>query len=505
MATSVVATPTSRLRVGLARCDITPPADTYHRMWGAAAHDRAEGVHRPLTATALVIEPRAGGDAGADAEGSGRAGVGASAPPSVGSDSYTIFALDHCLFRPPEMDDVRHRTAGRLGVPSDSLIFTFSHTHSGGYFSRDRANLPGGERIGPYLDALPERLAAAGKAAAEAVAPAVLTYGFSTCAMAHNRDYPDPGRGIWVCGFNPEEPAGMPVGVVRIARETGESIATIVNYPCHPTTLAWENRLVSPDYVGALREAVENACAGPCLFLLAPCGDVGPRVGYVGDTEVADRNGRIVGHAASSVLESLPPSGHDFHYAGPVFSGATLGMWEHRPHSIERIDQTARFVHQRLEIPLPYLAGMPTLAQAEEELAAASAREESLRAAGDADAARDARALAERKRRLIERLRPLPEGATYPYVVDLWRLGDAWWIAVEGEPYHALQSELQRRFPGTPMIFAVLSNGARPSYLPERHDYGKPLYQADIALLAPGCLERIIDAISSEIRSAEMP
>ena len=53
--------------VGFARADITPPVGIYHRMWGAALHDRATGVHRPLTATALWLEPPAGGDAAARA------------------------------------------------------------------------------------------------------------------------------------------------------------------------------------------------------------------------------------------------------------------------------------------------------------------------------------------------------------------------------------------------------------------------------------------------------
>ena len=50
---SRVLTPQSRCRFGIARCDVTPPVGIYHRMWGAATHDRATGVHRPLSATAV--------------------------------------------------------------------------------------------------------------------------------------------------------------------------------------------------------------------------------------------------------------------------------------------------------------------------------------------------------------------------------------------------------------------------------------------------------------------
>ena len=41
--------------IGLARRDTTPPTGIYARMWGAATWDFAEGVHRPLSTTALAL------------------------------------------------------------------------------------------------------------------------------------------------------------------------------------------------------------------------------------------------------------------------------------------------------------------------------------------------------------------------------------------------------------------------------------------------------------------
>src|ERR1017187_5087677 len=104
--------------------------------------------------------------------------------------------------------------------------------------------------------------------------------------------------------------------------DTGALMGSIINYACHPTTLGWENTAISPDYIGALRETVEQNTGVPCLFLQGASGDLGPRTGFVGDPAIADRNGRQLAFAALAALEALPAPGLRFCYQGPVVSGA---------------------------------------------------------------------------------------------------------------------------------------------------------------------------------------
>src|SRR6185437_3271378 len=108
----------------------------------------------------------------------------------------------------------------------------------------------------------------------------------------------------------------------RMTDASGRPLATLVNYACHPTTLAWENTLLSPDYVGAMRETVERDLGVPAVFAQGASGDLGPRHGFVGDTAIADQNGRQLGYAALSALALLGPPATDFRYRGPVISGA---------------------------------------------------------------------------------------------------------------------------------------------------------------------------------------
>src|SRR5579885_993154 len=127
-----VMTPQTRLIAGLAREDITPPVGMYHRMWGAAVHDRSTGIHRPLLATALWLQPRQrAGDALA---------------------SILLVAIDHCLLERVEMDALREAAAHAASLASPQVHICLSHTHGAGFMSRSRADLPGGDQIGPYLD-----------------------------------------------------------------------------------------------------------------------------------------------------------------------------------------------------------------------------------------------------------------------------------------------------------------------------------------------------------------
>jgi hypothetical protein len=338
-----------------------------------------------------------------------------------------------------------------------------------------------------------------------------LTYGSTTCEMGCQRDYRDDQRGHYVCGFNPDAAEPLPLNVIRVTRmvtparpgdvpECLSHVATIVNYPCHTTTLAWENTLISPDYVGTLREVVERETRAPCLFLLAPCGDIGPRDGYVGDTSVADRNGRQVGFAALSVLAGMNPAETDQVYQGPVFSGATLGNWRHQPWDAQRQAKTAVARQVALSVSLPYLASLPKLPEAEQLHREWIAAEQAARAAGRLDEAATWRAQVERQRRLLDRIRPLPPGDTYPLPVWAWQWGDAFWFAAEGEPYYDLQAKLIRHFPHRPLIAITLANGTNCSYLPTREAYAKPqLYQPEVALLAPGSLETLTEALRRQL------
>ncbi len=305
--------------------------------------------------------------------------------------------------------------------------------------------------------------------------PATLSCALGRCALAANRDLPQ-GDGV-VVGFNPEALADDTLVVGRIAREDGSLLAVLVNYACHPTTLAWQNTLVSPDLVGAAREVVETATGGvPCVFLQGASGELAPRHQYVGDVAVADRHGRCLGHAAMSVLEWMPPPGTALTFRGVVESGAALGMWEPGPYL-----PPAALAALAIDVDLP-LREMPTVEELERQWAGINPV-----------------SLTERLRRARVVRASFAGQPSYRLPVWLWRLGDCVVVGVPGEPYSRLQVELRERHPDLCIFVLGVTNAGLSAYLPVEEAYDHDVYQAWQTPYARGCLERVIEAIDGGI------
>jgi len=447
-AAAPVAPPEFAGLLGVAREDITPPVGIYARNWGAAKHDVAAGVHRPLTATALTMRSAAGGS------------------------PLVLVAIDLGWWKAVEDERVvRSAVLEAFKLDRAQVMINCSHTHAGPATSREDRNQPGGELIAPYFDKLRDAVVRAARRAFESEAPGILTWATGRCDLARNRDLPDPSRDRWVTGMNPAVPADDAVLVGRVADAAGKTRAVLVNYACHPTTLAWENTLLSPDYPGAMRELVEKQTPGAlCLYLHGASGDVGPRQQYTGDPETADRNGRQLGYAALSTLEGMLPSGTRMEFTGVVESGAPLAIWRPKART-----PSGELRALQVDVELP-LKDLPSAAELEAALQACQDRVQS-----------------ERLRRKLRVRRTVGEGKTATMPLWVWRVGDGYFVGQPNEAYTLLQTELRRAFPGSAITVMNLVNGGA-GYLAPASLQGEDLYQVWQSPFAGGCLERVIAA-----------
>ncbi|MCB0185635.1 MAG: hypothetical protein KDE31_15310, partial [Caldilineaceae bacterium] len=235
-----------------------------------------------------------------------------------------------------------------------------------------------------------------------------------------------------------------------------------------------------------------------CIFALGACGELSPRHCHQGSLDVADANGRQLGYAALATLSTMDPPAHDFQYAGPVISGATLGTWQHKPQSAERLQQAAIFAGGEYIVELPQKP-LPDPVALEAEMEEWGTKQQEADAAGDVVAARDYGARLERARRWRMRVQQLVDRPTAPFHFTVYRLGDAFWVTTGGEPYSLIQTELRKRFPNHPILFSPLAHDFQVAYLLPADRYGKGLYQEEPSILAQGCLEELIDAVAEEI------
>src|SRR3954464_15903643 len=103
--TTCLKTPQSRCRAAIASCDITPPAGIYHRMWGAATHDRATGIHRRRLATVLVSQALHG-------------------EPDAATEQVAM-AVDLCLVWAAERPTLLEQVCRENGRPAAQLLVAF--------------------------------------------------------------------------------------------------------------------------------------------------------------------------------------------------------------------------------------------------------------------------------------------------------------------------------------------------------------------------------------------
>lgn len=269
------------LRAGAAVVPIAVPAGTPLAGYGARGpgHRGLPGP-RPVEARALVVE----GPGGA---------------PRVG-----IVALDVLIVTPDLRDAVR---AGTSDLALDALVVAATHTHSGpGGYVRDR--VAEAVSMGWYREesfrAVRGAATAALRRAERALAPAALGAATATApGLASNRR-------------RPGGPTDTRVPVLRVDGARGGAVATVFALAAHPTVLGPDDRVLSPDYPGAARDAVESRRGGVAIFLAGPLGDQqpGPAGAGLGDADApapvrAAALGEALGVRVADAAEHALPVG----------------------------------------------------------------------------------------------------------------------------------------------------------------------------------------------------
>ncbi|MGD9714975.1 MAG: neutral/alkaline non-lysosomal ceramidase N-terminal domain-containing protein [Thermomicrobiales bacterium] len=444
----------STFQAGVGRVDITQPLTMPHAAWGAQVHVFPDGVESPMYATALVLDD--------------------------GETRVVWLDLDLGAVTEEEFDTIRPIAAEIAGIDPSMVRITVTHNHAGP--PRNAWNWSGqGQRAwDAYFDALPHHAAGAIRAAMANLRPARLNAGSGESRVAVNRRELAPD-GRPVTGANVSGTIDPEVLVVRIDSEDGSPLAAIVGYTMHPTTLGPTNRLVSSDWPGHTRAAVEQLTGATCLIVQGCGGNVGPGFdGYTDDVNVVRAIGKRVGCVAAEVYLGLDVPAVERVHERVWESGAPLSTWKKVP----RAGETSRLQLITRSIDLP-LIEQPSLEETAKSVESAQAHFEALKAAGAPDE-EIALATFAVKRSNMAHLRAQRFGGKshIATTIQVLMLGDIALAGTQGEPFCEIGLAVKSRSPFPRTWFGGYT-GPWLAYIPTAEEYPKKGYEVETTPFSP--------------------
>ncbi|MDX1978918.1 MAG: neutral/alkaline non-lysosomal ceramidase N-terminal domain-containing protein, partial [Bryobacteraceae bacterium] len=318
----------SGLLAGVARADITPPIGIAQMNWGSQTHVGAESIDPAgFLATALVL--------------------------ANGNQKFVMVDVDHISAEP--FEPVIARAAAATGIPAAHIRVGVSHTHAGPLLTAVKG--PVGIDLAPYREvfqnyrkAVEDKIVGAIVEANSKLQPAHVGGAKGIGTINVNRRFRAANGNPPAVGRYPEGFLDRELNVLRIDDARGNPLAVIVNYQCHGTVLAFENKALSPDWIGMTRKTVERALPGSkCLYFQGAAGNQGPVEGFSGDVGVAHRLGSILGHQAAALAMQIETVRREPTFEGFVESTAYQARqyWKVKGPR----DAQLKFAIERVDVP----------------------------------------------------------------------------------------------------------------------------------------------------------
>ncbi len=464
------------MRVGVGRGNITPPVGIEHAGWGAQLHERAEGVHLDLWVTALVVEGAGG--------------------------TFVILDYDLMIITVEDADRIRAEVAAVVGIEVANVRVSFTHTHAGPVWSNflgDRSGRAGQELVAGYRETVWSQTLGAVHQAMGSLRPARMAAGWGQSSIAVNRRLRAPDGRV-VVGQNPKGFRDPTVMVIRFDDEGENPLAAVVCYAAHPIVLAYQNRLISPDFPGVTKRVVENLVGATCLYLQGCAGNIMTTEALTGDLGAAERMGTRLGAEAAKVFLRLRTLPTQRRFDRVVESGAPLGIWVDDP--LPDREPPVRAVERAIEMPVRE-TDPPDLAEG--KAAELTQRFLKLQAAGaPGSEILDARYRARRALIKAAWARLCRGRTSISTTLHGISIGNVALIGFPGEPFAEIGSRVREGSPFTYTHMAGYTNGVT-GYVPTPEEFARGGYEPEWATAfkpdAAGVLESEARALLVELSS----
>jgi len=378
-----------------------------------------------------------------------------------------ILTSDLCGIAQEMYENVCRKFQEKFGLDRSRIMLTFSHNHCApvtrgdliDYYPLDEEQQ---QRVEEYSDRLEAQMVATTEQALARMVPARLEVGEGVCTFAVNRrNNPEAGVAEMLKrGEKPKGPVDHSVPVLAVRTAEGGLLALVFGYACHNTTLAFYQWC--GDYAGFAQIALEESHPGTtAMFFLGCGGDQNPIPRR--DLAWCEKYGAQLAAAVEEVLR------------GPL-----------KPLS-PKLRTAFDFVTLRFE-------RNPTREELEEAVSGANP----IRSRW-----------AKRWLALLDAGKAFPR--TYPYPVQVWRLGEQLWISLGAEAVVDYALRFKKELgPGT-WIGGYAHN--QVAYIPSRrvweeggyeggnlYEYGHPAdrWAEDVEDRIAATVARLVEAVNEK-------
>ncbi len=447
--------PPSGLFAGVARADITPPVGIAQMNWGSQSHILSVG-NDPLglCATALVL--------------------------SDGKTKFAMVDIDRLFVN--GLESSIERAAKLTGIPASNIRLAATHTHAAVNVSAAKG--PAGLDLSDYQaavkrydDFIIDKIVGLIVEADSQLQPAHIYGDRGEGRININRRVRADGNDPPAVGRNPSGFVDRDLIVFRIDGADGKPLAVLANFPCHGTVLAYENKKISADWIGMVRQVVEAAMpTAKCLFFQGAAGNQGPIEGFTGDLAVAHRLGAMLGHAATSLAFGIETVDRVPTFEGFVESTAYQAKqhWRVKGPRSGMLARASKIIQ------------LPRRQYTSKEIDDMAARlDDAIRKATSAKASKDpwrihqADARVRRFRDLLTKWKQPVEESPIEVEVEIWQIGDVGIVSMPGEPFAEIGVAIRKASPFAHTMFCGYSDGVGGDYLPMSCEYDKGGYEVE--------------------------
>jgi neutral ceramidase len=263
--------------VGISKISITPQKNIW--MSGYAARTKpAEGKEHDLYAKAVAIQD---------------------------SSKNTILLITSDLIGMSRSmtNRISQKIQKEFDLPRESIMFTFSHTHSGPVLRSNleityNLNERQWDDIQEYSETIETKYVELVKDTLRKLVPVKMYRGNGTASFGINRREFRP-EGVRI-GINPIGPVDHDVPVLKIENNQNETIAIVFGYACHNTTLSYYK--YCGDYAGFAQIELESEYPKATALFWAGCGgDINPNPRR--EVDHAKQHGKSLSNAVCDVLQ----------------------------------------------------------------------------------------------------------------------------------------------------------------------------------------------------------